>query len=977
MLPSFLPSQSRSLSCPTPSAVLDQRPSSRGEIRVPGARRERQRLTFGTCFLAVLLGGLGLAAGISIAPPAMADDGLFVIPQTRAPLAPQDILPTTVGADHDYDPAIPTPREVLGFEVGERHVYPHELLRYYEAVAAVSPRVSLELQGRVAGKPREGFSHEGRPLIVAAVTSERHQGQLETLRRIHLEDANSAAPVVVWLGYSVHGNEASGSNASLLSLYHLAASRSAEVEEWLQRAVVLLDPVLNPDGLARFAQWVNSHRGRVPVGDRWNREQREPWPRGRTNHYLYDLNRDWLLLQHPESRARIRTLRRWQPHLLGDFHEMGADATYFFQPGIPTRNNPLIPKQNYALTSRVAAHHAAALDEIGSLYYTEESFDDFYPGKGSTYPDLTGAVGVLFEQASARGHLRDDIDDGPLTFAFAVRNQLATSFSMIRGAVAEASALRQYRRDFYADARSLAATDSTAGWAFAFPGDPSRAGRLLEILLAHGIEVRQFSDTTVIDGQEVAAPEAYWVPVRQPQYRLAKAIFERRTQFEDSTFYDVSAWTFPLAFGALWEEVPKTDAGRLAVGGLVRGNPQLAGRTPSAATDGAGEPPVAWAFSWAPHDAPRALQRLLARGAQVRVATRPFRAETDAGARNFARGSVIVPRGLQSESVLRQLNDLWTTLAQEDGVAVYGLTSGLTPRGVDLGSRTIAPVPPVRPAILVDGSASSYGAGELWHLLDLHYGLPTVLLQQQDLRRADWDRLTHLLIPQGSYDDLPKESRAALRKFLRRGGTVVAIRDAATWAQDALLSSSEGSRQRGGEPEGMRQEPIQQHSDRPARRSEQAQGAEAPATSPLRPYEAYRHDRALDLVSGTLFAARIDPSHPLAYGYDRPEITLFRSGTRTLRPSQSPYQTPAVYTAEPLLAGYASADNIARIAGSPALVSHKVGEGQLYLFADAPSFRGFWLGTQRLLANALFFGSTLQGTDGSSRDAHSHHDHQH
>ncbi|PTB99073.1 peptidase M14, partial [Thalassospira xiamenensis] len=252
-----------------------------------------------------------------------------------------------------------------------------------------------------------------------------------------------------------HGDEPSGSNAALLFAYYLAAAEGDAIEQVLADSIILLDPSLNPDGLARFAQWTNQHKSQNLVADSQHREHVQDMPRGRVNHYWFDLNRDWLLLQHPESRARIANFQKWKPNVLTDFHEMGTDSTFFFQPGIPTRRNPHTPEENVELTAALAEKHAAALDEQGRLYFTEEAFDDFYVGKGSTYPDVHGAVGILFEQASSRGHLQESIN-GDVSFPFTIQNQLTTSLTTLFGAHANKAWFLDYQQRFYKEAMAAA-----------------------------------------------------------------------------------------------------------------------------------------------------------------------------------------------------------------------------------------------------------------------------------------------------------------------------------------------------------------------------------------------------------------------------------------------------------------------------------------------------------------------------------------
>ncbi|NBC04119.1 MAG: zinc carboxypeptidase, partial [Bacteroidetes bacterium] len=359
----------------------------------------------------------------------------------------------------NYNPDIPTPKEVVGHEVGEWHITHDKLVQYMYALAESSDRVTIQEYAR---------TYENRPLLLLTITSPDNHSSIDQIKENHalLRDPSRSGnldvesmPVVTYMGYSVHGNEASGSNASMLSAYHFAAAQGAEIDEILNNTVILLDPSFNPDGLQRFSTWVNMHKSATSVTDPAAREFDAVWPGGRTNHYWFDLNRDWMPVVHPESRGRIQMFHEWRPNVLTDHHEMGTNSTFFFQPGIPSRTHPLTPQRNQDITSAIAEYHADELDKIQSLYYTKESFDDFYYGKGSTYPDIFGTIGILFEQASSRGHAQESIH-GVLEFPFAVRNQFRTSISTIDAANALRTDLHDNMREFYREVQQEASRNS-------------------------------------------------------------------------------------------------------------------------------------------------------------------------------------------------------------------------------------------------------------------------------------------------------------------------------------------------------------------------------------------------------------------------------------------------------------------------------------------------------------------------------------
>ncbi len=463
--------------------------------------------------------------------------------------------------DADLDPAIPTPESVLGWEVGDWRVSHDLLVKYMEAVAASSSRVGLKVIG---------YTYEQRPLLQLVFTSEQNQDQLENLRQQHLRSAHESldknSPLVIWLGHSVHGNEASGSNAAMLVAYYLAASRSEFVTQLLENSVILLDPSFNPDGLNRFASWANTNRSMNPVADRNHRVHSETWPSARTNHYLFDLNRDWLPLVHPESRARIDEYHRWLPHVLTDQHERSRDG-YFFQPGVPSRQNPLTPDANLQMTKALARYHANSMDEAGEIYFTEDDYDDFYYGKGSTYPDINGSIGILFEQPGIKGPVLDR-DNGRVTFVEAIKNHLRTSMSTLHGSHEIREQLNGYQNDFFNTMSRRAENAGHAAWLIGDDGDPARAKALLEVLDHHRIEYQSLAETLEVNSQVYTPGHAWVLPAKQNQFGLLQALMETRTDFEDDTFYDVSAWTQPLAYN-----LPYTTLKRMPQTGQIENAP--------------------------------------------------------------------------------------------------------------------------------------------------------------------------------------------------------------------------------------------------------------------------------------------------------------------------------------------------------------------------------------------------------------------
>ncbi len=819
--------------------------------------------------------------------------------------------------DIKYDKNIPSPEEFLGYQVGEWHVSHDQLVSYMKELARKSDRMTIETYAR---------SYENRPLLLLTVTSPENHKNIDKIQKSHqsLSTSKDGAkmntanmPSVIYQGYSVHGNEASGANAALLYAYYLAAAQGAGIEKTLKEVIVLLDPCFNPDGLHRFAGWVNSHKSYNLVGDGESRELNEAWPGGRTNHYWFDLNRDWLLLAHPESRGRIRNFQKWKPNILTDHHEMGSNSTFFFQPGIPSRTNPITPKKNQELTQSIAEYHAAELDKIGSLYYSQESFDDFYYGKGSTYPDAQGCIGILFEQASARGHLHESTH-GDLSFPFAIRNQLTTSMSTLKAGQGLRNELLSFQQSFYNSAINEATKDNKKAYAFSAPNDQARLNHFLEILLQHKIKVYKNNTTLNIDGKSFSKDNSFVVPTSQAQYRLIRGIFETQTSFKDSLFYDVSAWTLPLAFNLNYGPV----TGKLgSLGDPLTMDDIKKGSFKTQGSD------YAYLFRWDEYYAPKALYHLLKNDLIAKVANKSFTVKTKTGAENFGPGTIMVPSQNQSKSA-KEIQQLIQEASDMAGLRMYSASSGFTPDGIDLGSPSFSLVKQPKVLLLVGDGVTSYDAGEVWHLLDQRYQMPTTLVDVNDFSGVDLNNYSVVVMVNGSYSRLGKGADK-LKDWVKGGGTIVAMRNAVSWAKGQGLANVSTKNDKGTKD------------------------------TARRPYSKLSPDRGSKFIGGSIFEVKLDLTNPLAYGFNNETLPVFHKGTSFYDLPKNLYAAPAIYSAQPLLGGYISKNNLKTIGNSAAIITCRAGRGRVICMSDNPNFRAFWYGTNKLFANAIFFGNTI------------------
>jgi len=836
---------------------------------------------------------------------------LIVALLLSAPLLAGPGLP----ADFDPDPSIPSPAQVLGFEPGEWHPRHDQVVAYLQELAGASERVHIETIGQ---------THGLRPLLLLTFAAPERLADIDRLRSDRQRASRAGeGPAVIWLGYSVHGNEASGASAALVMAWYLAAARNPEVLAWLDEQIIIMEPVLNPDGLDRFAHWVNMHRGRNPSADPADREHHEYWPNGRTNYYWFDLNRDWLPLVHPESRARAVHLRQWVPHVLTDHHEMGPNTSYFFQPGVPERNNPLTPERNYELTAAIGQFHERILDQAGEPFFTRELFDDYYLGKGSTYPDLTGGVGILFEQGSARGHVQDT-DYGKRSFTDAVANQVRTSLSTVQAGHELADELIDYQREFFSSARDQARRADNAGWVLADRGDPVRARALIDLLLAHGVEVRPVNDSVEVAGSSYRPGSAWVIPAGQDHYRFLRSIFEPVTELPMETFYDVSAWPLAMSYDLPLEALTRLPS----VGEPLTELPTRPGHEPIPEA-------VAWLVPWDQYGAPALLAGLLEAGYKVQAAVEPMRRQAGDGERNLVRGSLIIHAGLQPEKLDPVITRL-TELAEQHEVEVLTTDRGLSLSGPDLGSPSAPVLEAVKPALLTGAGLRATHAGYIWHWFDVRLNQPLTQLDWRGLSGADLSDYTHLILPDGNYEGMPEWAIEKITAFVLQGGTLVAARGASAWVEGLAL-----------EWDFVNTDDSEESSEAPERRS----------------YGDFTDDFARELIGGSALSVELDPTHPLAFGYEAADLAVFRRGRHSLKSTTNAYVHPAVYAEQPLAAGYLSESNRQRLSGTPALAATHHGQGRVIRMADDYLFRGYWLGSERLFANALFFSQLIRPTE--------------
>ena len=818
-----------------------------------------------------------------------------------------------------FDPSIPSPEKYLGYPIGTLHTRHDAIVGYFRELARISDRARLDTIGE---------TYEHRQLVVLTVTAPNNQVNLEKIRQTHLRLVQPTQTVENWqdhksivlLGYNVHGNEPSGGEAAMLTAYHYVAGQSREVLDALDDAVLLIDPAFNPDGRDRHSTWANSYQGDPFVSDPIDAEHNEMWPRGRTNHYWYDLNRDWLPLAHVESQARIDFYHQWYPNVVTDFHEMGTNSTYFFEPTKPFGSeNPVVPRDNYdQLNNLFAGYFHEALDEIGSLYFTKEQYDNSYPGYGSTYPDIQGALGLVFEQASSRGHLQDS-RMGKVGFAFTIKNHLTSSLATVMAAVGEREVLLKHMQNYFQSAQEEGRKANVKGWIFGDQADDGRNRAFVDLLLRHRIKTLALDEDITVEGKRFERGKAFYVPNQQVQYRMVRTMFEKVTTFYDSIFYDASAWTTALTYN-----MPHTE---------WKGKTDLEGKELSRSDlrDGFETVPksdYAYLIEWDEYYAPKALNYLLEKGLYVNSAFKTFSIETSSGMKDYGYGTLMIPIARQevSPDLVHAYVEEATELA---GIAAQGVQSGYSANGIDLGSSNFRTIRKPRALMLIGGNVSSYEAGEVWHLLDSKVGMPITKVHTSNAGRINWDNYNTLILVSGNYSSLGENRIDRIKQWVREGGTLITTRNATAWAIRSKLVN-------------------EQFAERPKRETPERMD-----------YVTARDFRGSNAIGGSMYMTDVDISHPLAFGYTQRQLPVYRNHSNFVKPSKNPFSTVVKYVENPLLGGYIHRDNLKGIGGTASLLVSGIGRGNVILFVDNPNFRGMWYGTNKLFLNAIFLGNLI------------------
>lgn len=895
-----------------------------------------------------------------------------------------DTFHTPLTPGGSYDPAVPAPAAVLGFVPGDRAARYDQVVAYCRRLTETSARVRMMALGQ---------STEGRAQYYLVISDPANLAALDRIRAGHARLADprqmqgqsvaslaATLPAVVWIGYGIHGNELSSTDASLHVAYQLAAGTDSVTMRMNRELIVCLDPMENPDGRERYLAMMEQWNGPVPNADEQSIHHNGLWPGGRGNHYLFDLNRDWFALVHPETRARVAAVLEWHPHVFIDSHEMGGNDTYLFSP--PREPiNPNVSAEVKHWWSVFSKDQARAFDRFGWSYYTREWNDDWFPGYANSWAHYTEAVGILYEQAGVDGSLVARPDGTELHYKESVHHHVVSSLANCETAARHREELLTRYAAARRDAMRVPAGHPRA-YAF-LPGDnPARVEDLVRRLRLQGIEVQMTVRDETVSGATAAtggAPRSVRLPkgtsivaMDQPSGRLARAILEfdprmstatlqeERKSLEkkgDSRFYDVTAWSLPLAFGVEAWALPSVP-GALAVATdaeAVRGG-----------VEGAAD---AYGYIFRYDDrGVQLLVDLFARGFKVRAAREPFTVD----GRSYDRGSLLL-RVRENPDTLRPVLH---RLAADAGVRVHAVPTALSTGGPDLGGNDQRLLTPPRVALVAGPGVSSTTFGAVWHLCDRTLGIPATLIPFTSLPHADLRRYNVLVLPpagsaQGFVGTLGTSGIAQLRAWIEAGGTLIGVGGASAILADTATGLS-GVR--------LRHQALKDL-DLFTRAAELERKAETPVVDSVALWSGTMvadsikpapkgglTDKELTMMDergrlfmppGTLLRADLDREHWLSYGAGAFVAAMTQTSSAFL--SKGPVETAARYAgpAELRLSGLLWPEARDRWARTAYLTREAKGRGQVILFAGDPVYRASFPATERLLINAVLLGPGL------------------
>ncbi|MEN8745610.1 MAG: M14 family metallopeptidase [Polaribacter sp.] len=800
-----------------------------------------------------------------------------------------------------FSQSIQSPSEFLGYELGDRFTRHHQVVDYFKYVSNTVATVKME---------KYGETNEHRPLYVSYISSKENIANLEKIRKDNLSQTgiikggNGNTKAIVWLSYNVHGNEASSTEAAMLTLYELITNK----KDWLENTIVIMDPCINPDGRDRYVNWFNQVKSTPYSIDQNAKEHLEPWPSGRPNHYLFDLNRDWAWATQVESSQRIAIYNKWLPHIHVDFHEQGINNPYYFAPAAEPFHEVISDWQrNFQI--EIGKNHAKYFDKEGWLYFTRESFDLLYPSYGDTYPTYMGAIGMTYEQAGhGRAGLGIQTNEGEvLTLKDRVMHHTTTGLSTVE--ISSNTAI-QLNAEF---AKFFDNSDLKYKSYVLKNKNKDQLNRLKKLLDKHQIYYQSakkgiakgYLYSTQEEGKMEVTSSDLMIHTDQPKGKMVKVLFEPKAKLMDSLTYDITAWSLPYAYGfeaiASRTKLPSSNASK-----ETNINNSIVKRA------------YAYVSKWNSLEDATFLGALLQNNMVPRFSEKAFSIEGN----SFERGSLIV---LRNDNRNPEFDAKLIAIANQHQRSLTAVTTGFSDSGVDFGSAFVKPIHQQKIAVLSGKATSSLSFGEVWHFFEAQLNYPITNINAEDFSDTTLHSYDVIVLPSGSYRDVLNTSMMTkLKKWMRNGGTLIAIGNA-----------------------------LRSFADKDGFSLKVKKSAEKDKVDNLTPFADRERKSVANLITGSIFTSKIDSTHPLGFGYD--------SNYFSLKLSSTSYQ----YLAKGInvgyfdqmtknVSGYAGSEAIKNVPKSLMLGEESFGKGSIVYMVDNPLFRSFWENGKLFMANAVF-----------------------
>ncbi|MCF4101023.1 zinc carboxypeptidase [Gillisia sp. M10.2A] len=802
---------------------------------------------------------------------------------------------------------IQSPSDFLGYELGTRFTRHANVVRYFEYVAENSPLVNYQSYGE---------TNENRPLTYAIVSSEENMQNLEDIRKDHLKTAgllenstnSTLQKAIVWLSYNVHGNEASSTEAAMQTLYELVTAN----KNYLENTVIIMDPCVNPDGRDRYVNWYNQVKSSPYNTAQIASEHNEPWPGGRPNHYLFDLNRDWAWATQVETRQRLKVYNTWMPQIHVDFHEQGINDPYYFAPAAEPFHEIITPFQR-DFQKEIGKNHAKYFDENGWLYFTGERFDLLYPSYGDTYPTYMGAIGMTYEQAgNGDAGLGINTNEGfELTLKDRLAHHTTTGISTVEIASKNVEKLRTEFKKFFNNSSS----DSKS---YAVNGSPDKIGALKRLLDFHEItystsknpKIKGYNYTANNNSGLDASENTLVINSDQPKGKMIKVLFEPAARLVDSLTYDITAWSIPYAYGLDAVASDKPISEKAISSTTVPANTA----TPKAA---------GYISKWDSMEDAKFLAALLKDNFKVRFTQTAFENAKE----KFTPGSLVITKS--DNKNFQDFDEKLVALANEYGRQLHSASSSFATSGPDFGSSEIKIINKPRIGVLRGNGTSSLNFGEIWYFFEQELNYHVTTIDTDYFNEKALSNLDVIVLPSGYYSRiLSDDSLRELKDWVRNGGKVIAIGNA--------ISSFAGK------------DGFNLKENKPDTKEDTSKN------SSLIPYNQREREDIKELITGSIIKTKVDNTHPLAFGYNNSYYSLKLSNDSYSYLTEG-YNVAYLEETPEVVSGFAGSKAIKNIKNSMIFGEEPMGRGSFVYLVDNPLFRAFWENGKLFFVNSIFF----------------------